>query len=353
MPKFTTYAIGLYAMLFALFSCEKTEKDLIMHPNELKIDPRAQINYLENFVGQNPNQDAIHFRLAGLYYVNGDIENSLSHVNKAIAINKKENKYLFLQAQCFVSKRLFLDAKDAFEQVSEKGLPKNEYISLAADIYYNTNNFARALSYLDRATVEIPNSPFLYYKKGVIFQSKGDTVKAIENYSRSIVLNPAYTEAYIQWAELENKRGNYQSVKTYLLNALRYDTLNSTLYFHLAIAYKMLGIKDSSSLLYEKAIQFDSNYTDALYNLAILYLQQKKYAPAEKYLKRVAYLKPQIPNLNYKIAYALDFQNKYAEALNYYEKIDSSDISYNFAQTLIKKIQLKYKKTAVVEQEME
>ncbi|MFN0204031.1 MAG: hypothetical protein ACKVTZ_21105, partial [Bacteroidia bacterium] len=37
---------------------------------------------------------------------------------------------------------------------------------------------------------------------------------------------------------------------------------------------------------------------------------------------------------NFKIAYALDFLNKETEALNYYQKIDSSDINYNFAQRL-------------------
>lgn len=352
MPK-AHFVIYLFLVLTLIFSCAKKNKELIPDNTQLKINARDQINYLEKFLSENDKDDAIHFKLANLYFYIGNADKALIHINSAIKIKKKENKYLFLQAQCYVAKGLFLDAKDVFEKVSEKGIPQNDYISLAADIYYNNNNFTKALNYLDRATAENPNSPFLFYKKGVIYESQGDTLRAVDNYNRSIEQNPAYIEAYIQWAGLENKRGNFQTVKNYLVKALAYDTLNSKLYFNLALAYKKLELKDSSSLFYEKAIQFDSNYTDALYNISIIYLQQFNYALAEKYLKRIAYLKPEIPNLNYKIAYALDFQDKDAEALNYYEKIDSSDINYNFARLLVKRIKLKNKKTAVVEQEIE
>ncbi|MFN0048563.1 MAG: tetratricopeptide repeat protein [Cytophagales bacterium] len=343
--------IAFFVLLNSI-SCANENKERIPEYSQLQIDPRAQINFLEKYTNENQDDDEMAYKLAKLYFTNGNIDSALIYVNKAYLIDKNNNQYLFFQAQCFAVKGLFLDSKDAFEKVIENGIPHNDYISLAADIYFSTNNFTKALNYLDRATAENPDSPFLFYKKGVIYESKGDTINAIKNYNKSIELNPSFIDAYIKWADLETKRGNFSTVRKYLINALRFDSLNSNLYFHLALAYKKLELKDSSSLFYEKAIQFDSNYTDALYNISIIYLQQGKYARAEQYLKKIAYLRPETPNINFKIAYALDFLNKETEALNYYQKIDSSDINYNFAQRLITRLKVKTTKTAVVEQEI-
>lgn len=338
-----------FSILILFVGCGKNEKAML--PPQLTVDDRSQIIFLEKNLSQEQDNDKIRFKLAKLYFGLEDLENADKHISAALTMSSKpQPEYLFLKSKCLFKSGNISEARKVFEAINEQSVPQNDYVSLAADIYFGDNDYSKALNYLDRSLAQNPSSSFLYYKKGVIYESVNDTLNAIENYAKSIELNPGYTEAYIQWAELENKRGNHAVVKQYLQDALKYDTLSSNLYFHLALAYKKLNLKDSSSLFYEKAIQYDSNYTDALYNISIIYLQQEKYDSAEQYLKRIAYLKPHIPNLNFKIAFSLDKQGKLEEATNYYEKIDSSDTNFNFALqriNIFKTKQKPFRKTVI------
>lgn len=105
-----------------------------------------------------------------------------------------------------------------------------------------------------------------YYRRGNVFFARNDFVKAVEEYGKSLVLNPGFLEAYYnrglsycQLKEFDNAIGNYNA-------ALEFFPLDSKLYSDRGIAYyRKLDFKKAVED-YGTAISLNLRYSAAFYN---------------------------------------------------------------------------------------
>ena len=93
--------------------------------------------------------------------------------------------------------------------IKAEGLTKKEVI---AHVYYNTGLVLKerrqldsALTVLDKATALFPKYADAYNLKGVIWQVRGETVKAIGQYDTAIGFDPNFSDAYYNRADAKWK----------------------------------------------------------------------------------------------------------------------------------------------------
>ncbi len=110
-------------------------------------------------------------------------------------------------------------------------------------------------------------------------------------------------------------------------------------YFGLAEAYAHKNNKEQAMANYQKALEFDPNFTYAHNNLAILYAREGKDALAIAHLKKALAVNPYYGRAYNNLAYIAFLSGHCEEALNYYEQSlkyqsEYPDAFYYMAQCL-------------------
>lgn len=95
---------------------------------------------------------------------------------------------------------------------------------------------------------------------------------------------------------------------------------DARLYYNQAIALEKLNKENLAENAYLKAIEIDNSQTDFLYNLAYLYLQQKKYEKSLELFWQVIERDSQDANVFFNIGFLLGKLKKHEEAIEYLKK---------------------------------
>lgn len=163
--------------------------------------------------------------------------------------------------------------------------------------------------------------------RGIYFQKNGQLQEAIEAYKSAIEINPHFSAARINLAQVYNQTGNnggaeaqlkaviereaefgpaYYSMGLLLAEENRLEEAISyfeqgavlmpeshRLKYNLAVSYQTLGSVEKAEAAYLEAIDLNSEETDYLYGICTLYLQNDQNEQALGYAKKLVESHPQ------------------------------------------------------------
>ena len=175
------------------------------------------------------------------------------------------------------------------------------------------------------------NLAVAYYNRGTAYNTLKQHEKAIEDYNKSIELNPTYAMAY-------NNRGNaYSDLKQHVTaiedynKALEIDLKDATAYCNRGNAYGKLKQHVTAIGDYNRALELNPTYAMAYYNRGNAYGKLKQYKRAiEDYSKAIEL------DLKYADAYnnrgnAYDELKQYKRAIEDYNKAIELNPTYAMA----------------------
>lgn len=138
----------------------------------------------------------------------------------------------------------------------------------------NLQQYNDALTYLLRAKDNGIKNPFVYQQIASIYALKFENELAIKTLEDGLKLNPYHTFLTNDYINLLLDNEQYEKATKVIGNAITTNTDNRLLYF-LQGYLQQNSIKDSDAaeISYKKALNLDYNYFEALYQLAILYIQ--------------------------------------------------------------------------------
>ncbi|MGL4594538.1 MAG: tetratricopeptide repeat protein [Thermoguttaceae bacterium] len=142
------------------------------------------------------------------------------------------------------------------------------------------------------------------------------TKKSCNYYKQSLDLNPDFLPSRINLAMLYHDRGDEKAAEDEFLEALRIEPENGYTAYSLGLLYSELGRLDDAEKMLRRADEALLHLGNAAatknrvrYNLAILLLQQKRFAEAEK--EFVAIIEKEPHNVSFLYAlFSLYFQNE-------------------------------------------
>lgn len=212
---------GVITLLFLIFNY-RDQKALEKNRNELKSSQEKLEQMRTEMAGEEQKVTAMISKMQGLY---SEYEDKISSINSKITALEAKSREL--------------DKKtDVMNEISR-------YFSIAYQAVEN-KNYNDAVKYYSKIlelSPDIITQSNVYNNRGIAYQSIGEPLKAIEDYTRVIELNPAHAYAF-------NHRGN---------------------------AYYDLGSFEQVIKDYSRAIELKPDYGDAYYNRANLYLEMKNY----------------------------------------------------------------------------
>ncbi len=368
---------------------------------KLKDYPKAA-SYFKQFIESNPDKKFLkdaYLRLGDSYFASKKYWPAMEAYNKAIQLPGADSDYAAYQKAIsygFVGKnnrkiqdlKLFIrDFKhskympDALYQLGsayantgknqaaietfEKLLheyPKSKYIPIVllkeGSIYYNTGQNEKALNKFKEVVSKYPNTPVAYQAAENIKNIYIEEGKAAE-YARWADRYPwiNVTNTELDQAVFEAAEEKYMSKDPQAINELEkylqefpqgINRLKA--HYYLARLYKQKGKKGKEALHYQAIVDLPHNQysSEALRNLAFLYLERKDWKKAIPYLERLEAVTESPGDLIFaqsNLMKAYYQTGNFEEAINYAEKVlnnpKSSSRMRNDAQLILARSALK------------
>jgi len=140
-----------------------------------------------------------------------------------------------------------------------------------------------------------PNKARPYHNRGFHYLEKGEYVKAIADFNRTIELSPQYLQAYTNRATAHRALGQPLKALDDYSKALELRSNNAQAYHNRAHLYASMGHLDKAFADYASSIKANPNYFLAYYNRGRVYLLVKRYKEALTDLNRSIELYPDFP----------------------------------------------------------
>jgi tetratricopeptide (TPR) repeat protein len=169
------------------------------------------------------------------------------------------------------SSRLFLVGEEAAANLGVVDTLALYNAGLAAE---QAGNFEMALAQYRKATEINYLEAKMYLYMANLYQRQEDTegYLAIIQEGRKAYPEDADLIVYELNYYLQSKK--YDEAKNNLLLAIEKEPDNKQLYFSLGVVYQELGNAEEAVSAYSKAIELDSEYFDAIYNLGAFYFNE-------------------------------------------------------------------------------
>ena len=124
----------------------------------------------------------------------------------------------------------------------------------------------RAIADYTEAMRRDPKYAKAYYNRGNAYSDKGDTDRAIADYSAAIRLEPTYANAYYNRGNAYSSKGDTDRAIADYSETIRLEPTYANAYYNRGNAYSNNGDMDRAIADYSEAIRLDPSYVSAYYN---------------------------------------------------------------------------------------
>lgn len=170
------------------------------------------IEKLNKILKYMPDNPEVYYFLAKSHRRNGDSNTALIYIDKAIAINGGEYKYLYEKGYEYEKlKGEFNKAISFYKKALEKKNSKNEAYARIAICYSELNKYELALKYANKFISLSSGSTYSLYNRGVMYYKLKKYKNAIDDFEKIIILEAkegiiSYTNPSKQWIENAKKK---------------------------------------------------------------------------------------------------------------------------------------------------
>lgn len=226
-----------------------------------------------------------------LLYRTGKYQDAIKEFDKAIELNHSLYEAWWLRGKTLSKLERYYDAYESFCKASKiVGLEHEDYYDIWLDITEATENFAGQIynlalkTYREGNTQEalrlcnnILNFSYLseniysnaYCFRGYLYDELGDYLKAIEDYTEAICLNPNIEAYYRGRAISHNKVGDTQGAIEDFSQALQINPNDAEVYFKRALCYRIVDNYQMSVEDFTQAIALEPNDAEFYMNRCI------------------------------------------------------------------------------------
>ncbi len=152
---------------------------------------------------------------------------------------------------------------------------------------FTSRNFKQALLAYQEVLQLAPNNLVGLVNLGVIQYRLGDFTSAEKNLKQAISLRLETGVAWLTLGSLYMDRNRLDEAFAALAQARLYDSQNPRIHNYLGVVMNRMGWSDAAESELRTAVELDNAYSDAHYNLAVIYMDRNP--PAVELAKRHYY----------------------------------------------------------------
>jgi len=201
-------------------------------------------------------------RLAYLYRAIGDYDLSEKYLDEVLNIDSNNGNAYYYKA---LNSSDLADVDQAIiwlQYALESGYENAEtYLALASLL--ETSDRILALEYYSVVLKKYPNDDRVLHNVGLFHQNNNEINKAIDLYTRAIVLNKNSYNTYYNLGHLHQELKLYNKAASYFLKALEINPLYHESAYGVGYCFESVGDISNALYYYKKALEIKEDYKPA------------------------------------------------------------------------------------------
>jgi tetratricopeptide (TPR) repeat protein len=227
----------LYFQLFIIFSSSLFAQDISSGVKLIRDEKYAQAKNTFNSLLNGESKAEAYFYLGEIYFFQSKIDSAKQFYEKGIAADKE----LALNYAGLVRVNLFqknsAEAEKNYNQALELGEDIPQVYIVLAEAYsseYGGKNYDKSINLLNEALKINPQSVKAYVVLGNVYLANGNGSEAIKNFQRAIDIDGTNPEPMTRKAKVYILIGNYEQANILLSEAIKIDPSYSPAYSEIA-----------------------------------------------------------------------------------------------------------------------
>ncbi|HWB62968.1 MAG TPA: tetratricopeptide repeat protein [Chitinophagales bacterium] len=298
----------------------------------------------------------LFYKRAHIYEANGDLKNATTDMFIALTLDSVRPEFYLYAADLFKKTG---ETKRGLELMNKAivtdSMNTGFYVKASELAYIDTtipHNYRLALDYLNAAIDHNPQNADIYFYKGNVFKSIGDTAKAISSFQTATELNPKFYNAYVQLGLLLSKKKD-KNAERYLDNAIKVSDKPEDALYAKANINKEEGLalqdanKDAQAndkfneaiANFKKVVEVNHRNAEAYMGIAFSYYQIDSVEQAYKFYGLATQIAPTYAGAYFSKGLCAEDLGKKQEAIMLYQNCLDLDPKFTRAQEHLKKLQ--------------
>ena len=225
-------------------------------------DTQRAIKELNQNISANKKDYASLTLLADIRFKQNNLPEAMDLYEKAYKIKKNNAATLMGIANMYMYKKDYRNAADFFAKASKKTKNNAEALINASLCYKNIGSAEKSVEYINKVFTKNNLEGKIYYTAAKI-----DEIKEIQYLKKAVSIDPMYTDAWIELANIALKNKRPELAKTYLKPVKYIDSKNYKYYYYSGLANKQQGNKDAAVSDFKKAAELNPLCNDAVKEL--------------------------------------------------------------------------------------
>jgi tetratricopeptide (TPR) repeat protein len=262
-----------FCAILAFFACKNEE-------NKPKVEfaktGNRSIDSLTDLIFKDTRNAKLYFQRAQLFNENGAVggfDFAIKDMEYALTLDSTNIGYHRFLADVYLDAKQSRLAVATMERAASLAPDSVPTLLKLTEMYLITKQYAYAGNTVEKIMKRDPQNAEGYFMFGMIFKEMGDDAKAINSFQKAADLNADNKDAFVELGQLFTKRNSPLALR-YFDNALLLDSLDLNALMGKAYYYQLQKKTPEAVALYRKAVEIDPHYSNALFNLGILYLEQ-------------------------------------------------------------------------------
>lgn len=221
-------------------------------------DTQRAIKELNQNISANKKDYASLTLLADIRFKQNNLPEAMDLYEKAYKIKKNNAATLMGIANMYMYKKDYRNAADFFAKASKKTKNNAEALINASLCYKHIGSAEKSVEYINKVFTKNNLEGKIYYTAAKI-----DEIKEIQYLKKAVSIDPMYTDAWIELANIALKNKRPELAKTYLKPVKYIDSKNYKYYYYSGLANKQQGNKDAAVSDFKKAAELNPLCNDA------------------------------------------------------------------------------------------
>ena len=275
----------IIATLFFCFTSFAQVNKLLRQANK-SIDLNEKIDLYSQVIAlDSKNLDAYFFRALAKNDL-GDYHGAIVDYSKIILLDPDADTY-FNRGNSRYSIKDYEGAKEDYRKAFELDKSLTDALYSLGCVNLDLGEFIEAIKDFNTLITLNPLNPKLYYQRAQAYQGLQNHLKALEDYSRAITVDPSADTYYNRGVFLLNIN-YYQRANDDFTSSLKLNNNNSYAYFYRGATHLFLGEFIKAISDFEDALSFDAMDFDALLGLAMSYQKINDLEKAKFYFDKAS-----------------------------------------------------------------
>jgi tetratricopeptide (TPR) repeat protein len=279
--------VQLHTTLGVLLASEKQYK-----PGQIELEKADSLQ---------PGTFEILYNLGQIYLLSAEYPKAELVLTRALKLKPESHKALYLLGQVYADESRPLDALDLLVHANKIAPEDPDILLLMAQISISQKYFEDAIPLLEKGLKVAPERSDLRAALGESYFMSGKTDLAIEQFHKLIAIEPSVrTYAFLGLSYMH--LGRFDEAKQNFQKGLKLDPHNSFCLFNLGYIAQRQGHSSDAEAIFQQVLHAHPDFPDALFELANLRIEAKRYPEAAELLRKYVRVSPAPATGYYKLA---------------------------------------------------